>query len=62
MRPEWIACWNVSDMGDDRLELINATSNAHERYNRHFNGIMGDHPNLVVFAHKLHDVSLFDTL
>ena len=50
MREDLIEVWNVGEMGEERAALINATSNALERYNRRLNEKMGLHPNLVVFA------------
>lgn len=53
MDEDLIAIWNVADILDDdeKIKLINRTSNGLERYNRHFNGIIpSKHPNLVIFA------------
>jgi hypothetical protein len=53
MDEDSIAIWNVTDILDDdeKIKLINRTSNGLERYNRHFNGIIpSKHPNLVIFA------------
>ena len=57
MREDLIEVWNVGEMGEERAALINATSNALERYNRRLNEKMGLHPNLVVFASMLEEVS-----
>ena len=56
MKKKFVKCWSVYNLGDeDRLELINRTSNSLERYNRwmKYNVFRSMHPNLVIFTDGL---------
>ena len=58
MQDEIVAVWNIAEILDDneKVKLVNRTSNGLERYNRHFNSILpSHHPNLVSFAKAIQD-------
>lgn len=56
---DWaVNAWNMSDAGDELGELMNATNNALERYNRRLGEQLGLHPSLQVFCFKLEQVHL----
>ena len=56
MKKKFLKLWSVYNLDDeDRLELINRTSNSLERYNRwmKYNVFRSMHPNLVIFSDGL---------
>ena len=58
MQDEIVAVWNIAEILDDneKVKLVNRTSNGLEHYNRHFNSILpSHHPNLVSFAKAIRD-------
>lgn len=57
MQPDILEVWNVSAMLAENVQVINSTSNALERYNKHIGTALGIHPSLPVFIHKLDMVS-----
>ena len=58
MQDEIVEVWNIAEILDDneKVKLVNRTSNGLEHYNRHFNSILpSHHPNSVSFAKAIRD-------
>ena len=58
MQDEIVAVWNIAEILDDneKVKLVNRTSNGLEHYNHCFNSILSSHhPDLVSFAMAIQD-------